>query len=240
MPDGPAGSDTDESAAFDYVRAASTTEACALLTRHGPSARLLAGGQSLLPAMNLRLASPSVLIDIGRINSLDAIEAGADILRIGAMVRHRALTILRSTLIAEAVPLLTRAMATSPIRPSALGAPSGATWLMLTRRRNCQACMLALDAAIEATSSRGRRDDPAEDFFTGLFQTTLEPDEMLTAVEIPLPARRVSSRKSPGAAAITRSSGWRRRRILPVRLLLGWRPAGVIPRQCHFGPRPTR
>jgi aerobic carbon-monoxide dehydrogenase medium subunit len=172
--------------AFDYVRAASTAEACALLTQHGPSARLLAGGQSLLPAMNLRLASPSVLIDIGRIDSLDAIEAGADILRIGAMVRHQ--TILRSPVINQAAPLLTQAMRHVAHPAIRARGTLGGNLAHADPASELPACMLALDAAIEATSSRGRRMIPAEDFFTGLFQTALEPDEILTAVEIPLPA----------------------------------------------------
>jgi carbon-monoxide dehydrogenase medium subunit len=159
--------------AFDYVRAATVAEACGFLAEHGPDARLLAGGQSLLPAMNLRLASPSVLIDIGRIEGLDAIEVRGDVLRIGALVRHE--TVLRDTGIAQHVPLLTGTM--------------GGNLAHADPASELPACMVALDAMIEATSPRGVRQIAAEDFFTGLFQTALQSDEMLTAVEIPLPAR---------------------------------------------------
>ena len=94
--------------AFDYIRVATVADACAALVQHGPDARLLAGGQSLLPAMNLRLASPSVLIDIGRIHGLDGIDVRDGRLRIGALVRHE--TALRDAVIASHVPLLTEAL----------------------------------------------------------------------------------------------------------------------------------
>ena len=97
-----------KASAFDYVRAKTTAEACALLAEHGPDARLLAGGQSLLPAMNLRLTSPGMLIDTGRIGGLDAIEVRGKVLRIGALARHQA--VLRDARVAEHVPLLTEAL----------------------------------------------------------------------------------------------------------------------------------
>ncbi|HBK09454.1 MAG TPA: molybdopterin dehydrogenase [Acetobacteraceae bacterium] len=174
--------------AFDYVRAGTVTEACALLGQHGADARLLAGGQSLLPAMNLRLASPSVLIDVGRITGLDGIEVRADKLRIGALVRHE--TVLRSTQIAKHVPLLTEAMRHVAHPAIRARGTMGGNLAHADPASELPACMLALGAAIEATSARGTRMIAAEYFFTGLFQTALEPDEMLTAIQIPLPAPR--------------------------------------------------
>lgn len=172
--------------AFDYTRAGSVAEACALLARHGIEARLLAGGQSLLPAMNLRLASPSVLIDIGRIAGLDAIEVRGDILRIGALVRHE--LVLRDAKVGRHVPLLTEAMRHVAHPAIRARGTMGGNLAHADPASELPACMVALGAAIEATSARGTRMIPAEDFFTGLFQTALDPDEMLTAVEIPLPA----------------------------------------------------
>jgi carbon-monoxide dehydrogenase medium subunit len=173
--------------AFDYVRAATVAEACAMLAGHGPDARLIAGGQSLLPAMNLRLASPSLLIDIGRIAGLDAIEADGAVLRIGALVRHE--TALRDAGIARHAPLLTEALRHVAHPAIRARGTIGGNLAHADPASELPACMVALDAVVEAVSPRGTRRIAAEGFFTGLFQTVLEPDEMLTAVEIPLPVR---------------------------------------------------
>jgi carbon-monoxide dehydrogenase medium subunit len=172
--------------AFDYIRVATVAEACAGLAAHGPDARLLAGGQSLLPAMNLRLAAPSVLIDIGRIAGLDTIEARDQTLRIGALVRHE--TALRDTAVARHVPLLTEALRHVAHPAIRARGTIGGNLAHADPASELPACMLALNATIEATSPRGTRRIAAENFFTGLFQTALEPDEMLTAIDIPLPA----------------------------------------------------
>lgn len=172
--------------AFDYIRVASAAEACAALVQHGPDARLLAGGQSLLPAMNLRLASPSVLIDIGRIRGLDGVEVRDGRLRIGALVRHE--TALRDAVIASHVPLLTEALRHVAHPAVRARGTIGGNLAHADPASELPACMVALNAVIEVTSPRGTRHIAAEAFFTGLFQTALEPDEMLTSVEIPLPA----------------------------------------------------
>ena len=173
--------------AFDYVRAASVAEACLLLAEHGPAARLLAGGQSLMPAMNLRLASPGLLIDIGRIIGLDGIDVRHGVLRIGALVRHE--TLLRDASVARHVPLLTAAL--KHVAHPAIRARGtiGGNLAHADPASELPACMVALEAVIEVVSPLGGRRIAAEDFFTGLFQTALAPDEMLTAVEIPLLAR---------------------------------------------------
>lgn len=171
--------------AFDYIRVATVAEACAALGQHGPDARLLAGGQSLLPAMNLRLASPSVLIDIGRIRGLDGIEAHHDRLRIGALVRHE--TALRDATIASHVPLLTEALRHVAHPAIRARGTIGGNLAHADPASELPACMVALNAVIEVTSPCGTRHIAAEAFFTGLFQTALQPDEMLTSVEIPLP-----------------------------------------------------
>ncbi|HEX3993857.1 MAG TPA: xanthine dehydrogenase family protein subunit M [Acetobacteraceae bacterium] len=172
--------------AFDYIKVATVAEACAALVQHGPDARLLAGGQSLLPAMNLRLASPSVLIDIGRVHGLDGIEVRDGKLRIGALVRHE--TALRDAMIANHVPLLTEALRHVAHPAIRARGTIGGNLAHADPASELPACMLALSAVIEVTSPSGTRHVAAEDFFVGLFQTVLLPDEMLTAVEIPLPA----------------------------------------------------
>jgi carbon-monoxide dehydrogenase medium subunit len=174
-----------KAAAFDYVRATSVAEACALLGQHGEDARLLAGGQSLLPAMNLRLASPALLIDIGRIAGLDGIEIRGDMLRIGALARHA--TVLRDATVARHVPLLTEALRHVAHPAIRSRGTIGGNLAHADPASELPACMLALDAMLEATSPGGVRLIAASAFFTGLFQTDLAPDEMLTAVEIPLP-----------------------------------------------------
>jgi carbon-monoxide dehydrogenase medium subunit len=172
---------------FDYVRATTVAEACALLAEHGPDARLIAGGQSLLPAMNLRLASPSVVIDIGRISSLDGIDVRNNVLRIGALARHE--TVLRDATVALHVPLLTEALRHVAHPAIRARGTIGGNLAHADPASELPACMVALEAVVEAVSPRGVRRIMAEAFFTGLFQTALEADEMLTAVEIPLPSR---------------------------------------------------
>jgi carbon-monoxide dehydrogenase medium subunit len=173
--------------AFDYVRVTSVAQACALLAEHGPDARLLAGGQSLLPALNLRLAAPSLLIDIGRIGGLDGIEVGDGVLRIGALARHE--TVLRHQDVARHAGLLTAAL--HHVAHPAIRARGtiGGNLAHADPASELPACMLALNAVLEATGPGGVRRIAAGAFFTGLFQTALAPDEMLTAVEIPLPTR---------------------------------------------------
>lgn len=170
--------------AFNYVRAASVAEACALLSEHGPDARLIAGGQSLLPAMNLRLASPSVLIDIGRIDGLGGIELRDGVLRIGALARHE--TVLRDASVGQCVPLLTEALRHVAHPAIRARGTIGGNLAHADPASELPACMVALEAVLEATSLRGVRRIVAESFFLGLFRTALEADEMLTAIEIPV------------------------------------------------------
>lgn len=173
--------------AFDYVRAETADHACALLAEHGTDARLLAGGQSLLPAMNLRLASPSMLIDIGRIAGLDTIEAQGGILRIGALARHQA--VLRDASVAAHAPLIAEALRHVAHPAIRARGTIGGNLAHADPASELPACLLAMNAVIEAVSPRGHRHIAAEAFFTGLFQTALAPDEMLTAIRIPLPAQ---------------------------------------------------
>jgi carbon-monoxide dehydrogenase medium subunit len=177
-----------KAAAFDYVRAGSVAEACGLLAGHGPDARLLAGGQSLLPAMNLRLAAPSLLIDIGRIDGLSAVEHRGGTLRIGALARHQ--SVLHDPLVAAQVPLLRDALRHVAHPAIRARGTFGGNLAHADPASELPACVVGLEAVMEIASVRGVRRLPAEDFFRGLFQTDMAPDEMLVAVDIPLPAPR--------------------------------------------------
>ena len=168
---------------IDYARPASLPEALDLLARHGPDARPIAGGQSLVPALNFRLAAPSLLIDIGCLPELRGITHDGDTLRLGALTRHAEL--LTSPAIAEAAPLLARAaphIAHPAIRSRGT---LGGSLAHADPAAELPACALALGARlIAASAARGTRTIPAEAFFTGLFTTALEPDELLLAIEL--------------------------------------------------------
>lgn len=172
--------------AFDYRRVASVAEALDAHAACEGEARFLAGGQSLLPALNLRLDAPDLLIDIGRIDALRGIAVEGDRLRIGALTRHA--ETLASDLIAEHVPLLTQAaacMAHPAIRN--LGTMGGSLALS-DPASELPACMRALGAELEITGRDGTRTVAADDFFLDLFENVIQPGEMLTAVCVPLPA----------------------------------------------------
>jgi carbon-monoxide dehydrogenase medium subunit len=174
-----------KAAAFDYIRAHSVPEALGLLTTHGAGAKLLAGGQSLLPALNLRLSAPAILIDISRIEALHGITVSPSGLRIGALTRHA--EILASPVIARHAPLLARAIAHVAHPAIRSRGTIGGSLANADPAAELPACMLALQARMTAESPRGRRTIAADDFFTGLFETALADDEILTDIEIAPP-----------------------------------------------------
>ena len=169
--------------AFSYLRPRQLHEVLTLLAEHGDEARLLAGGQTLLATLNMRLSEPALLIDMQAVCELKGISLNGDALRIGAMVTHS--EIERSDLVAQHAPLLTVAaphIAHRAIRnlgtfggSIAYGDPA-AEW---------PACLLALGGVIVARSLRGERRIAVDDFFTGLYTTDLALDEIITACEIP-------------------------------------------------------
>ena len=190
-----------KAAAFDYVRAGSVAEALSLLTRHGAGAKLLAGGQSLLPALNLRLSAPDILIDISRIEALRGIAVAPSGLRIGALTRHADL--LGSEDIERHAPLLSRAIAHVAHPALRSRGTIGGSLANADPAAELPACMLALAARMVVQGPDGIRVMPAADFFTGLFETSLRADEILTAIEIdPRPADAVH-----GFAELARRSG---------------------------------
>jgi len=173
-----------KASAFDYARATSVDDALRLLAAHGPAARVLAGGQSLMPAMNLRLISPDFVVDIGGLSELRGIAVRGSTLHIGALTRHADL--LRSSEIAAHAPLLAEAVAHVAHPAIRNRGTIGGSLAHADPAAELPACMLALDAAITARGSRGERRIAAGDFFTGIFETALKGDELLVAVEIPI------------------------------------------------------
>jgi CO/xanthine dehydrogenase FAD-binding subunit len=175
-------------APFDYHAPRLLDEALALLADHGSDAKPLAGGQSLIPAMNFRLATPAVLVDLNAVAALTYIDDG-DPLRIGAMTRHRDLEL--SPLVAARAPLVTKAMPHIAHPAIRTRGTIGGSLGHADPAAELPAVMLALNAQFTLTSRHGVRTVAAEEFFVGLFSTALEPGELLTEVVIPAaPARR--------------------------------------------------
>ena len=175
-------------AQFTYHLARDVAEAVGLLAELGEDAKILAGGQSLVPMMNLRLARPSALVDITRIPGLSYLEAGPDGLRIGALTRHRAVETTRDPAVLGGFGVLPRSarwIGHYPIRArgtfggSIAHADSTSEWCLLA---------VLLRAEITLTGPGGQRRVGADGFFEGFFTTAAEPDEIVTEVRFPSPA----------------------------------------------------
>jgi carbon-monoxide dehydrogenase medium subunit len=180
--------------AFDYVRPGSVAEALGQLAQGGEGAKLMSGGHSLLPMMKLRLAAPSILIDISALAELQGISVGADEVVIGAATTHAQLE--HHVEVARALPLIpamAHLIADPPVRNR--GTIGGAL-AHADPSADWPAAMLALDAMIDVTGPQGSRAIAADAFFKGLFETELGPDEVLVRVRIPVaPDRRMAYRK---------------------------------------------
>jgi carbon-monoxide dehydrogenase medium subunit len=179
-----------KASAFSYARATSVANALDLLATHGDSAKVLSGGQSLMPAMNLRLITPEWIVDIGELAELKGIERTGDVLRIGALTRH--VDLMRSPDIATHAPLLTEAIAHIAHPAIRNRGTIGGSLAHADPAAELPACMLALGATIIVRGQDGERRIAAEDFFTGIYETALTPEELLVAVEVPV-ARRDSA-----------------------------------------------
>jgi carbon-monoxide dehydrogenase medium subunit len=173
-----------KASAFSYARASSVVDALDLLARHGDQAKVLSGGQSLMPALNLRLSAPELLVDIGAIEELRGISVANGVLTIGALTRH--VDILRSAEIARHAPLLTDAIAHVAHPAIRNRGTFGGSLAHADPASELPACALALDAVILVRSRDGERRIQAADFFTGIYETLLAPDELLVAVEVPV------------------------------------------------------
>jgi aerobic carbon-monoxide dehydrogenase medium subunit len=202
-------------APFAYKKARTLEEAIALLGEH-KEARLLAGGQSLIATLNMRLSAPSLLIDINEIGGLGGTAHKNGKIEIGALVRHAQAE--RSELIAKHVPLIARAL-------PHIGHPAirnrgtlGGSIAFADPAAELPACLLALDGEIEITGPKGKRKVKAEKFFKGLFETALGPRDVLTAIRLPAAtkdtrvgfaelARRHGDYAIVGLAASARASG---------------------------------
>jgi aerobic carbon-monoxide dehydrogenase medium subunit len=172
-----------KAAAFAYARATSVSNALELLGAHGDRAKVLSGGQSLMPAMNLRLISPELIVDIGEIAELRGITVTGGVIRIGALTRH--VDLLRSAEIAAHAPLLTRAIAHIAHPAIRNRGTIGGSLAHADPASELPACMLALNATIIIRGQAGERRIAAKDFFTGIYETALSAQELLVAVELP-------------------------------------------------------
>lgn len=171
-------------APFRYVAAESLASALALKAEHGDDARFLAGGQSLIPAMNFRLAQPAVVLDINPLRELDFVRAaGAGALRVGALTRNR--TLEREALVAERQPLVREALPHVAHPQIRNRGTLGGNLAHADPASELPALMLALDARLLAKSTRGERWVEAREFFRGVFTTALRADELLAEVELP-------------------------------------------------------
>jgi len=170
-------------AAFDYVRAGSAEEAIQLIGEHGDDAKFLAGGHSLLPLMKLRLAQPSVLVDIGRLSDLSYIRDAGDHIAIGALTRHMDLE--TSAVLEEHVPLLAHAAGHVGDPQVRHRGTIGGSIAHSDPASDLPATTLALGATYVAQGPNGTREIAAGEFFQGFLETALAADEMLTEIRVP-------------------------------------------------------
>jgi carbon-monoxide dehydrogenase medium subunit len=170
-------------APFDYVRATSAGHALELLAEHGDEAKLLAGGHSLLPMMKLRLAVPSVLVDIGAVDELAGIAIDGDDLVIGATTRHA--DVAGSDLVRTEAPLLAWSAAQVGDPQIRHRGTIGGSLAHSDPAADLPMALTALGGSMEISGPSGPRTVGADDFFVGYFETAIEPDELLTAVRIP-------------------------------------------------------
>jgi carbon-monoxide dehydrogenase medium subunit len=170
-------------AAFDYVRPATVEDAVAALAGGGEDAKVLAGGHSLLPVLRLRLAAPTLLVDLGGIGSLRGIRLDGDTLVIGAMTTHAEL--VASPDVAESAPLLAQAAATVGDRQVRHRGTIGGSLAHADPAGDLPTVAVALDADLVVAGSGATRTVPAREFFVDYFTTALAPDEVLVEVRIP-------------------------------------------------------
>jgi aerobic carbon-monoxide dehydrogenase medium subunit len=173
-----------KASAFAYARATDVGNALQLLAAHGDKAKLLSGGQSLMPAMNLRLISPELIVDISEIAELRGIAVKGSVLAIGALTRH--VDVMRSPDIAAHAPLLAQAVAHVAHPAIRNRGTIGGSLAHADPAAEMPACMLALNATIIVRGPGGERRIAAKDFFTGIYETALTPQDLLISVELPL------------------------------------------------------
>jgi aerobic carbon-monoxide dehydrogenase medium subunit len=173
-----------KASAFAYARATSLDNALELLHTHGDRAKVLSGGQSLMPAMNLRLIAPDLIVDIGGLAELRGVVLQGTMLRIGALTRH--VDVLKSSEVGAFAPLLREAVAHIAHPAIRNRGTIGGSLAHADPASELPACMLALNGTIIVRGLGGERRIAAADFFQGIFQTALTADELLVAVELPV------------------------------------------------------
>jgi CO/xanthine dehydrogenase FAD-binding subunit len=168
-------------APFRYERPSTVEEAVLLLAEHGEEAKVLAGGQSLVPAMNMRLLRPQLLVDINRVHGLDRVEAEGGQLRVGATARQADPRLGRHPLLARALPHVGHVVTRN--RGTVCGSIAHAD-----AAAELPVCLVLLGGLVRARSTRGEREIPAGEFFLSHFTTALQPDELVVETVWPLPA----------------------------------------------------
>lgn len=171
---------------FEYVKAGSLDEALSVLSERGDAAKVLAGGQSLIPAMNMRFAAPDVLVDISGIAGLQEIQSADGVLRIGAMSRH--VDVLKSDLVTEHAPLIAKAVPHIAHATVRNRGTFGGSLCHADPAAELPACVLALDGRLNIRGPSGSRHVPAAEFFRGTYATCLAEDEILVSVDVPAAA----------------------------------------------------
>ena len=169
---------------FSYVKPATLSDALGLLSKHGEDAQILAGGQSLVPTLNMRLSSPDLLVDINGLDELSGVRLEGNHIRIGALTRH--VDIENSSIIAEHCPLIALAMPHIAHPAIRNRGTFGGSIALADPAAELPACMCALEATIEVVGNGGTREIVAKDFFKGLYETELKNGEIVTAVAVPI------------------------------------------------------
>jgi aerobic carbon-monoxide dehydrogenase medium subunit len=203
-------------APFAYKKVRTLKEAVTLLAKHKDNARLLAGGQSLIATLNMRLSAPSLLIDINGIKGLDGIAKKGKFVEVGALARHT--QVEQSDVIARYAPLIALAMPHIGHAAIRNRGSFGGSIAFADPAAELPACLLAMGGEVDIASAKGKRKVKADAFFKGLFETALRPNEIVTAVRVPVAdkntrvgfaelARRHGDYAIVGLAASARTNG---------------------------------
>jgi carbon-monoxide dehydrogenase medium subunit len=176
---------------FEYFAPESLEEVVSLLEQYGDEAKILAGGQSLIPLLALRLAIPGVVIDVNRVASLDYIHDEGDVVRVGALTRHRAIE--KHSDLAQRCPMISDAVSLVGHVAIRNRGTVGGSMAHADPASEWPAIALALDAEIDAVGPKGKRTIPADAFFLSFLMTALEPDEIATEIRFRIPPGRVGS-----------------------------------------------
>lgn len=170
-------------APFDYVAPASLDEACRILAEAGGGAQVIAGGQTLMPLLALRMSQPFILVDVNGVPELGGVEQTASGLRIGAALRQR--DVLENGMVARSLPALARALSHVGHHQTRNRGTLGGSLALGEPAAEMPAAAVALDATMELRSLRGQRLVPAREFYLGPYMTAMEPDEVLVAAHYP-------------------------------------------------------